>query len=70
MMIMIKIGMIINNSNGDDDGLCGSLCKGQTLFTQLHVRKEKFPMNRIVIIASQIAQVSPSLIFFVIIYYS
>lgn len=33
-----------------------SLCKGQTLFTQLHVRKEKFPMNRIVIIASQIAQ--------------
>lgn len=35
-----------------------SLCKGQSLFKQLHVRKDKFPMNRNIIIASQIAQVS------------
>ncbi|ELU07085.1 hypothetical protein CAPTEDRAFT_228240 [Capitella teleta] len=33
-----------------------SLCKHQTLFTHIHLRKEKFAMNRIIIIASQIAQ--------------
>ncbi|XP_064612266.1 kinase suppressor of Ras 2-like [Liolophura sinensis] len=33
-----------------------SLCKGKTLYTHIHSLKEKFPMNKTVIIASQIAQ--------------
>lgn len=33
-----------------------SLCKGNTLYTHLHLRKDKFSMNKIVIIAQQIAQ--------------
>ncbi|KAL5015972.1 hypothetical protein ScPMuIL_005561 [Solemya velum] len=33
-----------------------SLCKGQTLYKSVHIRKEKFLMNKIVNIASQIAQ--------------
>ncbi|XP_068157494.1 kinase suppressor of Ras 2 [Drosophila tropicalis] len=33
-----------------------SLCKGNTLYTYIHQRKEKFPMNRILLIAQQIAQ--------------
>ncbi|XP_064650252.1 kinase suppressor of Ras 2-like isoform X4 [Lineus longissimus] len=33
-----------------------SLCKGASLFTHIHLRREKFPMNRTVIVASQIAQ--------------
>ena len=35
-----------------------SLCKGQTLYTHIHGRKEKLQLNRTVIIASQIAQVN------------
>lgn len=33
-----------------------SLCKGNTLYTHLHLRRDKFSMNKIVIIAQQIAQ--------------
>ncbi|KAK2187443.1 hypothetical protein NP493_165g04028 [Ridgeia piscesae] len=33
-----------------------SLCKGHTLYTHIHMRKERFQMNRTVIIASQVAQ--------------
>ena len=29
---------------------------GNTLYTHLHLRKDKFPMNKIIIIAQQIAQ--------------
>jgi kinase suppressor of Ras 2 len=32
-----------------------SLCKGNTLYTHLHLRKDKFFMNKIIIIAQQIA---------------
>ena len=39
-------------------GFFFSLCKGQTLYTHIHSRKEKLQLNRTVIIASQIAQVS------------
>ena len=34
-----------------------SLCKGSTLYSLLHVLKEKFQLNKAVIVASQIAQV-------------
>ncbi|BFF89805.1 kinase suppressor of Ras 1 [Drosophila madeirensis] len=33
-----------------------SLCKGNTLFTYIHQRREKFAMNRTLVIAQQIAQ--------------
>uniref|UniRef100_T1J2I7 Kinase suppressor of Ras 2 n=1 Tax=Strigamia maritima TaxID=126957 RepID=T1J2I7_STRMM len=33
-----------------------SLCKGRTLFTHIHLRKERFNMNKIIIIAQQILQ--------------
>ncbi|KAK3587236.1 hypothetical protein CHS0354_030423 [Potamilus streckersoni] len=33
-----------------------SLCKGHSLYTYIHVRKEKFLMNKIIIIAQQVAQ--------------
>ena len=33
-----------------------SLCKGNTLYTHLHLRKDKFYMNKVIIIAQQIAQ--------------
>ena len=33
-----------------------SLCKGYTLYTTLHLRKDKFPMNKSTLIAQQIAQ--------------
>ena len=41
--------------------VCCSLCKGDTLYTHMHSRNEKFHMNRTVIIATQIAQVRASL---------
>lgn len=33
-----------------------SLCRGKSLFNLVHVRKEKFPMNKTIIIAQQVAQ--------------
>ncbi|XP_059087711.1 kinase suppressor of Ras 2-like isoform X2 [Tigriopus californicus] len=33
-----------------------SLCKGNTLYTHLHLRKDKFPLNKVIIVAQQIAQ--------------
>jgi len=33
-----------------------NLCKGNTLYTHLHLRKDKFYMNRVITIAQQIAQ--------------
>ena len=33
-----------------------SLCKGNTLYTHLHLRKDKFYMNKVIIIGQQIAQ--------------
>ncbi|XP_074642456.1 kinase suppressor of Ras 2-like isoform X2 [Tubulanus polymorphus] len=39
-----------------DLAIVTSLCKGQTLYTHIHMRREKFQMNRTVIISSQIAQ--------------
>lgn len=33
-----------------------SFCKGQTLYTHIHERKEKFNLNRILLIAQQISQ--------------
>jgi len=33
-----------------------SLCKGNTLYTHLHLRRDKFYMNKVIIIAQQIAQ--------------
>ena len=42
---------------------CFSLCKGLTLYTHIHMRKEKFALNRSVIIASQIAQVGKAFAF-------
>ena len=33
-----------------------SLCKGNTLYTHLHLRKDKFYMNKVILIAQQIAQ--------------
>ena len=38
--------------------LVTSMCKGLTLYTHLHLRKDKFSMNKTVIIAQQISQVS------------
>lgn len=35
-----------------------SLCRGSSLFHLLHVRKEKFPMSKTIIIAQQVSQVS------------
>lgn len=37
--------------------LVTSMCKGYTLYTHLHLRKDKFSMNKTVIIAQQISQV-------------
>jgi len=37
--------------------LVTSMCKGFTLYTHLHLRKDKFSMNKTVIIAQQISQV-------------
>lgn len=34
-----------------------SLCKGQTLYTHIHVQKDKFTMSRTIMIAQQISQV-------------
>lgn len=42
--------------------LVTSMCKGLTLYTHLHLRKDKFSMNKTVIIAQQISQVSVHLI--------
>ena len=36
--------------------LVTSMCKGLTLYTHLHLRKDKFSMNRTVIIPQQISQ--------------
>ena len=33
-----------------------SLCKGSTLYTHIHLRKDKFNLNRIIAIAQQISQ--------------
>jgi len=33
-----------------------ALCKGNTLYTHLHLRRDKFYMNKVIIIAQQIAQ--------------
>eukprot|EP00095_Tigriopus_kingsejongensis_P004556 maker-scaffold1671_size31647-snap-gene-0.10 protein:Tk04556 transcript:maker-scaffold1671_size31647-snap-gene-0.10-mRNA-1 annotation:"kinase suppressor of ras 1" len=33
-----------------------SLCKGNTLYTHLHLRKDKFTLNKVIIVAQQIAQ--------------
>ena len=33
-----------------------SLCKGNTLYTHLHLRKDKFFMNKVILIAQKIAQ--------------
>jgi len=49
--------------------LVTSMCKGLTLYTHLHLRKDKFSMNKTVIIAQQISQVllnNAHLIFFII----
>ncbi|XP_053376455.1 kinase suppressor of Ras 2-like [Mercenaria mercenaria] len=35
---------------------CFSLCRGSSLFTLLHVRKEKFQMSKSIIIAQQVSQ--------------
>jgi kinase suppressor of Ras 2 len=37
--------------------LVTSMCKGLTLYKHLHLRKDKFSMNRTIIIAQQISQV-------------
>lgn len=34
-----------------------SLCKGNTLYTIIHLRKDKFNMNKTTVIAQQISQV-------------
>lgn len=34
-----------------------SLCKGMTLYTHIHLRKDKFTANKSVIVAQQISQV-------------
>lgn len=34
-----------------------SLCKGMTLYTHIHLRKDKFNMNKTTLIAQQISQV-------------
>lgn len=33
-----------------------SLCKGMTLYTHMHIRKEKFNLNRTIVIAQQVCQ--------------
>lgn len=33
-----------------------SMCKGLTLFTHIHIRKDKFNMNRTTMVAQQISQ--------------
>lgn len=35
-----------------------SLCKGMTLYTHIHLRKDKFTANKSVIVAQQISQVT------------
>lgn len=35
-----------------------SLCKGNTLYTHIHLRKDKFTANKSVIVAQQISQVN------------
>lgn len=35
-----------------------SLCKGMTLYTHIHLRKDKFTANKSVIVAQQISQVN------------
>lgn len=37
-----------------------SLCKGNTLYTHIHLRKDKFNMNKTTLIAQQISQVNLS----------
>lgn len=37
-----------------------SLCKGMTLYTHIHLRKDKFTANKSVIVAQQISQVTTS----------
>lgn len=37
---------------------CFSFCKGETLYTVIHIKKDTFKINRAMIIASQVAQVS------------
>ena len=34
-----------------------SMCKGNTLYTHIHLRKDKFNMNKTTIVAQQISQV-------------
>jgi hypothetical protein len=46
--------------------LVTSMCKGLTLYTHLHLRKDKFSMNKTVIIAQQISQVSWSSVKFLL----
>jgi hypothetical protein len=35
------------------------LCRGRTLYHELHVRRERFILNRAILIATQITQVAP-----------
>jgi kinase suppressor of Ras 2 len=35
-----------------------SMCKGMTLYTHIHLRKDKFNMNKTTIVAQQISQAS------------
>ena len=37
-----------------------SMCKGLSLYTHLHLRKDKFNMNKTVLVAQQISQASSS----------
>jgi hypothetical protein len=37
-----------------------SLCKGLTLYTHIHLRKDKFNMNKTTIVAQQISQAFPT----------
>jgi hypothetical protein len=40
---------------------CFSFCKGETLYTLIHIKKDTFKINKAMIIASQVAQVCPTI---------
>lgn len=46
-------------------GIVTSLSKGMTLYTHIHLRKDKFTMNKTSIIAQQVSQVNNSIYLFV-----
>ena len=48
--------MLIANLNIIKYILISNMVSGNTLYTHLHLRKDKFSMNKIIIIAQQIAQ--------------